>query len=41
MSSMLQKARRTLIGDKAFYRTLLAIIIPVIIAPSRKLGFFM
>ena len=34
MSSMLQKARRTLIGDKAFYRTLLAIIIPVIIQSS-------
>ena len=31
MSSMLQKARRTLLGDRAFYRTVLAIIIPVII----------
>ena len=31
MSSLTQKARRTLIGDKAFYRAVLAIIIPVII----------
>ncbi|MBQ9196122.1 MAG: MATE family efflux transporter [Clostridia bacterium] len=31
MSSLIKKARRTLIGDRAFYRTVLAIIIPVII----------
>ena len=34
MASVLQKARRTLIGDKAFYRAVLAIIIPVIIQNS-------
>ena len=31
MNSMLQKARRTLVGDRAFYRTVMAIIRPVII----------
>lgn len=31
MSSILKKARRTLVGDKAFYSTVLAIIVPVII----------
>ena len=31
MASFMQKARRTLIGDRAFYRAVLAIIIPVII----------
>ena len=31
MASLLKKARRTLIGDQAFYRAVLAIIIPVII----------
>ena len=34
MASFLQKARRTLIGDKAFYRMVLAIIVPVIIQTS-------
>lgn len=31
MSSLLLKARRTLVGDRAFYRAVLAIIVPVII----------
>ena len=31
MASFLRRARRTLIGDRAFYRAVLAIIIPVII----------
>ncbi len=31
MSSLMKKARRTLIGDRAFYATVLAIIVPVII----------
>ena len=31
MSSLLQKARRTLVGNRAFYRAVLAIIVPVII----------
>ena len=31
MQSFLQKARRTLVGDKAFYRSVLLIIVPVII----------
>jgi len=31
MSSLFQKARRTLVGDRVFYRTVMAIIIPVII----------
>ena len=34
MNSLAQKARRTLIGDKAFYRAVLAIIIPVIVQSS-------
>ena len=34
MGAMLTKARRTLIGDRAFYRAVLAIIIPVIIQTS-------
>ena len=31
MAALMAKARRTLIGDKVFYRTVLAIIVPVII----------
>ena len=31
MASFFQKARRTLIGDRAFYRAVIAIIVPVII----------
>ncbi|MBR3019695.1 MAG: MATE family efflux transporter [Clostridia bacterium] len=34
MGAMLAKAKRTLIGDRAFYRAVLAIIIPVIIQSS-------
>ena len=34
MASLLVKAKRTLIGDRAFYRAVLAIIIPVIIQSS-------
>ncbi|MBR5111202.1 MAG: MATE family efflux transporter [Clostridia bacterium] len=34
MDAMLAKAKRTLIGDRAFYRAVLAIIIPVIIQSS-------
>ena len=34
MISLLSRARRTLIGDRAFYRTVLVIIIPVIIQSS-------
>ncbi|MBQ7656611.1 MAG: MATE family efflux transporter [Clostridia bacterium] len=34
MGSLLARARRTLIGDRAFYRAVLAIIIPVIIQSS-------
>ena len=34
MSVMLQKTRRTLVGSRAFYRAVLAIIIPVIIQNS-------
>ena len=34
MASMLSRARRTLIGDRVFYRTVLGIIIPVIIQSS-------
>ena len=31
MSSLIKKARHTLVGDRAFYRVLLAIVVPVII----------
>ena len=31
MSSLMKKARRALIGDRAFYGTVLAIVVPVII----------
>jgi Na+-driven multidrug efflux pump len=31
MSSLMKKARHTLVGDRVFYRTLLAIVVPVII----------
>ena len=34
MVPILHKARRTLIGDKAFYRTVMAIIIPMIVQSS-------
>ena len=34
MTSLLQRARRTLVGDRAFYRAVMAIIIPVIIQNS-------
>ena len=34
MSARIDKLRRTLIGDKAFYRAVLAIIVPMIIQSS-------